>query len=298
MDRPEDDASSEYSMDMINDPRFTTPNVLDKRLYAFTAQVGFVGGLTTSASLGQCFKLKKHLQFGYCTPTPLFKVVQSLVQLLSFFGMSFTLCLSLYSTLVSVNQSYFGNRLMTAGTNGFELARSFYMHPDMVQMRHRSVKFLARALIMLLLSSGGMLYVKFAEDQDVEAGFESDDDETRPVRPVYTAFNVSVNVERQSSFLCTTHVHPAGVAVMVLLSFMAFYLYRYIQMPHETLFRQTYAMRYQQGDPFGRLLPVETGPARESPAETNGQDESVGGSAPSPRELKRFPGGDSKCTCM
>merc|ERR1712228_386155 len=91
-----------------------------------------------------------------------------------------------YSTLVSVNQAYFGNRLLTAGSNGFELAKSFYMDKDMVSLRHKAVRFLARALILLLLSAGGMLYVKFSEDQDVEAGYETYDEEARVIKPNVT----------------------------------------------------------------------------------------------------------------
>jgi hypothetical protein len=285
----DEDNSSEYSMDMVNDPRFVQPTVLDKRLYAFTSQVGFVGGLTSGASLSQCFKLKKHLEFGYCTPTPLFKVAQSLVQLISFFGMSTTLCLSLYSTLVSVNQSYFGNRLMTAGTNGFELARSFYMDRDLVQMRHRSVKFLARALILLLLSSGGMLYVKFAEDLDVEAGLETDDDQTRPI---YSMYNRTVSMAHTSNWICSTHVHPAGVATIMLFTGMAYYLYRFIQLPHEQAFKNRYNMRYQQSDTFGGLL--ATVPYRGSWSAGTAQ----AASGTSPRHMMRFPGVEGRCLLM
>merc|ERR1711988_131644 len=101
---------------------------------------------------------------------------------------------------------------MTAGSNGFELAKSFYMNRYMIYLRHKAVAFLARALILLLLSSGGMLYVKFSEDQDVEAGYETDDDQTRPI---YTAYNVSVSIARTNNFICTSHVHPAGVATIL-----------------------------------------------------------------------------------
>lgn len=256
----EDDARSDYSMDMINDPRFTTPTVLDKRLFAFTAQVGLVAGLTAGSSLARCFGLERHLAFGFCSPTPLFKVVQSCLNLVSFFGMSIVLCLSLYCTLVSVNQSYYGNRLMTAGTNGFELARWFYMNPEMVLMRHRSIKFLTRALILLLLSSGGMLYVKFCEDQDVEAGYETNDEQTSVVQSrsnqtfLLNLTNSAGDRLRKRWSLCESHVHPAGILVVCLFSVMSFYLYRYIQLPHETLFRALYRMRYQSSDAFGRLL--------------------------------------------
>lgn len=149
-----DDAGSDESMDMENDPRFTTETVLDRRLRAFRNEVGLVGGLTTGASLSQCFKLEKKLHFGLCDSTPAFVIWQSSVHLISFLGMSLVLFLSLYATLVSVNQSYFGNRLMTAGANGFELGRAFYMKEHMVRMRHRAIRFLARALILLIISSG------------------------------------------------------------------------------------------------------------------------------------------------
>lgn len=234
---PEDDAGSDHSMDMVNDPRFTTTTVLDKRLSAFTAQVGFVGGLTSGASLGQCFELKKHLKFGYCTETPAYQIFQSVVQLVAFFGMSTVLFLSLYSTLVSVNQAYFGNRLMTVGANGFELARAFYMNPMMVNMRHKAVKFLARALILLLVSAGGMLYVKFSMDQDREAGFK---------------LQQGKQSHGHASF-CDWHIHPAGVVTMSLFTAMGAYLYWFIQIPHENLFREIYALRYHE-EGFGRLL--------------------------------------------
>merc|ERR1712187_174778 len=150
--------------------------------------------------------------FGYCHPVPAYRILQSILQLISFFGMSVVLCLSLYSTLVSVNQAYFGNRLMTAGPNGFELAKSFYMDRTMVRLRHKAVTFLARALILLLLSAGGMLYVKFSEDQDVEAGYLSDDEEARVITNA-TAKPMTFHMFRSRIF--DTHVHPAGLAVLL-----------------------------------------------------------------------------------
>eukprot|EP00931_Biecheleriopsis_adriatica_P005868 TRINITY_DN107348_c0_g1_i1.p1 TRINITY_DN107348_c0_g1~~TRINITY_DN107348_c0_g1_i1.p1 ORF type:complete len:327 (+),score=50.82 TRINITY_DN107348_c0_g1_i1:52-981(+) len=241
-----DDATSEGSMDMVNDPRFTTATVLDRRLAAFTAQVGFVGGLTSGASLGQVFKLKAHLKFGYCNVVPFWKIMQSVIQLVSFFGMSVVLCLSLYSTLVSVNQSYLGNRLMTAGANGFELAKTFYMNSEICLMRHRAVKFLARALILLLVSSGGMLYVKFSEDQDIEAGFQDDE--------LHIASTTEQPRHEAAPVFCESHIHPAGVLVMVIFCSMSWYLYYYIQLPHERLFKEIYSLRNQQEAAFGHLL--------------------------------------------
>merc|ERR1711920_869802 len=57
-------------------------------------------------------------------------------------------------------------RLMTAGANGFELARTFYLEPVMVQKRHRAVKLLGWGLLLLMISSGGMLYTKFSKEGD------------------------------------------------------------------------------------------------------------------------------------
>merc|ERR1719356_1657328 len=121
-------------------------------------------------------------------------------------------------------------------------------------MRHRAVRFLARALILLLLSSGGMLYVKFAEDQDVESGYELYDGAAAmmPTTPTTTIASTTIGIlgnssgpipsletapittespyaittspyrlltgPRAFSLLCDSHIHPAGILTLIVFS--------------------------------------------------------------------------------
>jgi len=126
------DISSNRSMQLVNDPRFMATNIIDKRLGAFD-KMGVISGLLTGTALEACFRLTKYLNFGICVPAEAHTVVESIVQLVSFVIMSSILFMSLYSTLVSVYQAYYTYRLMTAGANGFELARTFYLDPVMVK---------------------------------------------------------------------------------------------------------------------------------------------------------------------
>lgn len=155
------DAASDKSMPVVNDPRFMATNVIDKRLGAFD-KMCIVSGLLTGTSLATCFELTGDLSFGICTHAEAHEVVESTMQLVAFVLMASILFMSLYSTLVSMYQSYYTYRLMTAGANGFELARDFYLDRDMVRMRHHAVRLLSWGLLLLMVSSGGLLYIKFA----------------------------------------------------------------------------------------------------------------------------------------
>lgn len=90
-----------------------------------------------------------------------------------------------------------------------------------------------------------MLYVKFAQDQDMEAGLQ--DSAGLPLGIPKTEPGT------QSGF-CSMHLSLAGIFVLAIFCAMSFYLYFFIQVPHEQLFREIYALRYQQADTFGTLL--------------------------------------------
>merc|ERR1712224_767704 len=109
-----------------------------------------------------------------------------------------------------------------------------------------------------------------------------------------------------AGYFCELHMHPAGLAVVIMFSYMSFYLYWYIQIPHERSFKEIYAMRYTSGDAFGRLLEdhwqpgidftgngtTELGrrPGVDAARETSRKDE---------RSLVRYAIGDkTRCTCM
>jgi len=184
------------------------------------------------------------LNFGICVPAEAHTVIESMVQLLSFVIMSSILFMSLYSTLVSVYQSYYTYRLMTAGANGFELARTFYLDPVMVRKRHRAVKLLGLGLLLLMISAGGMLYIKFAKEGELPAARAA---------PVSTSSGGLINCNEAHWFFHS--VNPLGFIVFVSFAWGSVFLYYKVVHVHKTLFDRLYARVYQddvqQQGPFG-----------------------------------------------
>jgi len=223
-DVPEE-ITPEKSMDLTNDPRFMAPNIIEKRLFAFNGPVTLISGLLTSTSLNYCIQLKKDLHFGFCEQTPLGEILRSAVQLCAFFTMFCIVFMSLFSTLVCVYQAYFTYRLMTAGTNGFELAKRFYLHPLMTNRRHRAVALLGWGLVLLLVAAGGMMYVKFG-------------------REAFTEYKK--NPLRTHNWLCSSFLpvlNPIGSIAFALFTAGSLYLHYNIQRPHKRLFDILYAQR-------------------------------------------------------
>jgi len=212
----------EKSMDLTNDPRFFTPNIIEKRLFAFNGPVALIAGLLTTTALNKLFTLVKAFNFGLCEKgVPPDVIFQGLVQICAFALMSTILFMSLFSTLVCVYQAYFTYRLMTAGTNGFELAKRFYLHPEMTMKRHRAVNLLGWGLVLLLVASGGMLYAKFSE-------------EGSPWKP-------PEHHMRNSVFCRRPPIHPLGFCTFMFFLLGSVYLRYSIQVPHKRLFDILYA---------------------------------------------------------
>jgi hypothetical protein len=226
--------SSNRSMQLVNDPRFMATNIIDKRLGAFD-KMGVISGLLTGTALQACFMLTKDLNFGICVPAEVHTVIESIVQLVSFVIMSSILFMSLYSTLVSVYQAYYTYRLMTAGANGFELARTFYLDPVMVKSRHRAVKLLGWGLLLLMVSSGGMLYTKFSKEGDFinsaadSAGEGSSGGLVDDCMKLHWIFQI---------------VNPLGLATFVGFGGGSLFLYYQVVHRHKTLFDRLYARVY------------------------------------------------------
>lgn len=141
------------SMELNNDPRFFSKNVIDQRLKAF-ASLTFIGSLMIKNSLGQCFALKKDIELDR---------IDGIVQLLGFFMMSVVLFCNVISVLVLAHQVFYTYRLLTAGPTGFESAASFYLNRNMIVYRHFAVKCLLLSLPLFVLSSGFSLFKKFDE---------------------------------------------------------------------------------------------------------------------------------------
>jgi len=146
-----------HSMELHNDPRFFSSNVVEKRLAAFSG-LSVIASLTTGTAMSQCFALSKRIDF---------EKLEGWIQVVGFLTMASILFMSLAATLVFVYQGFFTHRLATAGPTGFELAKAFYLHPDVVSWRHFGIKCLGYGLPTMLFSTGCMLYVKFAEDRGI-----------------------------------------------------------------------------------------------------------------------------------
>merc|ERR1719476_392679 len=137
------------SMDLVNDPRFFTHNVVEKRLTALGA-MAVVSSLMVATVVGQLFKLKKEMNLS---------TMSGWFQLSGFAVMSLILFLCLVSTIVIIHQMLFVYRLMTSGATGLETAASFYLNKNIAVWRHFAMKTLGWSLPLFLISIGLMLFV-------------------------------------------------------------------------------------------------------------------------------------------
>eukprot|EP00747_Dinoflagellata_sp_TGD_P111316 gnl/TRDRNA2_/TRDRNA2_171199_c0_seq14.p1 gnl/TRDRNA2_/TRDRNA2_171199_c0~~gnl/TRDRNA2_/TRDRNA2_171199_c0_seq14.p1 ORF type:complete len:252 (-),score=38.73 gnl/TRDRNA2_/TRDRNA2_171199_c0_seq14:71-826(-) len=142
------------SMDLNNDPRFFSSNVLDKRLKAF-AGLSLVSGLMVGNSIGQCFSMPKDMDLSEWP---------GIVQLVAFLLMNCVLFMDVTAVVVLVHQLFYTYRLMTAGPTGFEIAATFYLNGNIIMFRHLAIKCLLLSLPIFLTSSGLSLLVAFHRD--------------------------------------------------------------------------------------------------------------------------------------
>lgn len=149
-------------MDMTNDPRFFSKNIMDKRLSAFK-QLTIVSSLMFGTALGQCFKMKKDMDFSKWEP------YVGNIALWQFVGFIVALVVSLMcmvSLYVIAHQLFYTYRLMTAGPTGFEQASVFYLTKVITMWRHFAIKCLFNGLSLFLVLVGLQLFVKFYKDAD------------------------------------------------------------------------------------------------------------------------------------
>lgn len=146
------------SMDIMNDPRFFTGNVIDKRMAAFTG-LSVVSTIMVSTSLSECYGMKKHIDMS----SP-----DGVVQLVGFGIMNVVLFMNVLTTYVCVAQVFFVYRLMTAGPTGFEMASSFYLNPNIAFWRHAGVKNLLISVPTFVVGSAFRMLKKFDNDMPGE----------------------------------------------------------------------------------------------------------------------------------
>jgi hypothetical protein len=150
------------SMDMTNDPRFFSKNIMDKRLSAFK-QLTIVSTLMFGTALGQTFKMKKDMNFGE------WQAYVGNIAIWQFAGFVIAVIVSimcLISLYVIVHQLFYTYRLMTAGPTGFEQASVFYLTKVITMWRHFAIKCLFQGLTLFLVLVGLQLLVKFYKDAD------------------------------------------------------------------------------------------------------------------------------------
>merc|ERR1719433_2094069 len=102
-------------------------------------------------SVKQMFLLEKDIHLN----------IVGVVQYTGFTIMTITFLLDLFAVVVVVQQLFMTYRLLTAGPSGFEIAKSYYLNPNIVSMRHLAVKSFLYSVPLFIASTGCMVFVFF-----------------------------------------------------------------------------------------------------------------------------------------
>lgn len=223
------------SMQLVNDPRFFTGSVIDKRLAAFHI-AGCVGAFMMSTAIGQIFKMKKDIVLNTFDP---WKDNDGWFQIIGFAMLTCVLFLCMISVYVTIAQIYHTYRLLTAGPTGFEMAASYYLNRNIIFWRHISIKCCLNALPILFVSTGIRLLVKIDKDtMNKHAKWVAEG-------PKPTAVP-----------LTTPHIGNMSVIGLVVCIIYVFWgiLILCIHCKHMEVFREKYEMMRGQGDGVQALL--------------------------------------------
>lgn len=147
------------SMDLQNDPRFFQPNVIDKRLSALSSLV-VVCTLVLGTSMTMLFGLKKDMHFdgsGWC-------YFVGIAHICGFYGQVLVSLFCMMSVYTICQQLYHIYRLMTSGPTGIEIAGMYYLTDSIVLWRHLAVQCLLNGLVVFVIASGLILFVKLVND--------------------------------------------------------------------------------------------------------------------------------------
>merc|ERR1719188_625221 len=130
------------------------------------------------------------------------------IQYLGFCCMTTVFLTDLFAVVVVIQQLFMTYRLLTAGPTGFEIAKSYYLNPNIVTMRHMAVKGFLCSLPTFVMSSGCMVYVQF-----FKAGTGYLAIPTFLILVVFTLILIFVNCKHASIFkeryvMAKEHEHP------------------------------------------------------------------------------------------
>lgn len=149
------------SMDIVNDPRFFTDNVLNYRIQAFLG-TSVVSGLMIGNVVYQLFGMSKEMPI--FNSVHMMKDVDGMLQFVAFFMLTWILFANFLAVYVGVAQPYHTYRLMTAGPTGFDAAASYYLNRNIVAWRHMAIKGMLQSIPVYLFQMGLRLVVKLDRD--------------------------------------------------------------------------------------------------------------------------------------
>lgn len=221
------------SMDVANDPRFFAKNVMDKRLGAFKS-LTIVSSLMFGTSLGQCFKLKKNMNFAEMQP-----YVGNIAawQFAGFVLSVVVAVMCLLSLYVIAHQLFYTYRLMTAGPTGFEQASVFYLTRVITMWRHLAIKCLFNGLWMFIFLVGIQLFVKFYKDADSE----------KSSTHMIWALNLDAGTSRNATLIHLDSHHKLDMKAHSILAYFILFIYLactvmlcIVRKQHMTVFQENY----------------------------------------------------------
>lgn len=149
----------QYSMELVNDPRFFHANVVDKRLTAVISLV-VINGLMLGTSLAMLFSLNKDTQNDGST----WCFILASSHLAGYWGLSAVALASLMGAYTICQQLYHIYRLMTVGPTGIEAAGMYYLMDSVVLWRHSAVNLLLNGMVGFVVCTGLVLFNKIIAD--------------------------------------------------------------------------------------------------------------------------------------
>jgi len=180
-----EDFEREGTAEMVNDPRFYTENVIDKRLAAFEA-VAIVMEIMAAEAIKQCYELPMDFELvgpGYHV---------AIFQIIGFALMIAVLYMATVATTVLSLQLFFAIRLMTAGPTGFDKSAKFYTDKRMWSYRERAIFGVKWSIVSFFVSTGFMLYVKLYTEGAPKSRIEHDEEEGRWGHKVFAAVTLAL----------------------------------------------------------------------------------------------------------
>lgn len=147
------------SMDCVNDPRFMSNSVIAKRLAAFQT-ISVVAVIMVNLSKATMFNLEKDMDVnsGHI----------GAIQYAGFVVMTLVFLFNLTTVIVVVQQLFMTYRLLTTGPTGFEVAKSYYLNPNITTLRHCTIKLFFFSLPLFVIGSGAMVVVNFSKHPNSE----------------------------------------------------------------------------------------------------------------------------------